>query len=418
MRGQLDAILAVCLARPVEALDPAVLDALRLGAYQLVHTRIPPHAAVSATIDTVRAVVRPAAIGLLNAVLRRVSERDLAGWLALIAPSPDADPVGYLAAVTSHPRWVVEGVLDALAGDVEETRRALDANNERPAVHLVARPGRISRDELLAHAGAAAAPGPWSPYAVHLAAGDPAGISAVRDGRVGVQDEGSQLAALALTRPQVDGPDSTWVDMCAGPGGKAALLSGVAAARCSEAEQAANQAPIGLLALERAPHRARLVADALRGASGSHLLAVADARTVLATATADRILVDAPCSGLGALRRRPEARWRRTPDDLNDLGVLQRQLLTAALRATRPGGVVAYVTCSPHPAETTAVVTDALAHASASRPGTALLDAHDALPELPRTGPGPTVQLWPHRHGTDAMFIALLRVGAARPGAT
>ena len=112
----------------------------------------------------------------------------------------------------------------------------------------------------------------------------------------------------------------------------------------------------------------------------------------------DRVLVDAPCTGLGALRRRPEARWRRRPDDVPALATLQRELLAAALRLTRPGGVVAYVTCSPHPAETSAVVA-----------GHELLDARGALPGIEHLGSGPTAQLWPHRHGTDAMFLALVR---------
>jgi 16S rRNA (cytosine967-C5)-methyltransferase len=112
----------------------------------------------------------------------------------------------------------------------------------------------------------------------------------------------------------------------------------------------------------------------------------------------DRVLVDAPCTGLGALRRRPEARWRRRADDLAELTALQRELLAAALRLTRPGGVVAYVTCSPHPAETREVVA-----------GHELLDARPAFPGVPDLGAGPAVQLWPHRHGTDAMFCALIR---------
>jgi 16S rRNA (cytosine967-C5)-methyltransferase len=119
----------------------------------------------------------------------------------------------------------------------------------------------------------------------------------------------------------------------------------------------------------------------------------------------DRVLVDAPCTGLGALRRRPEARWRRQPSDVPGLTALQRELLTAALRHVRPGGVVAYVTCSPHLAETAGVLTAVLR----KHPDVQRLDARDYLPDMPNLGQGPTVQLWPHRHGTDAMFLALLR---------
>ena len=127
-----------------------------------------------------------------------------------------------------------------------------------------------------------------------------------------------------------------------------------------------------------------------------------------AAASADRVLLDAPCTGLGALRRRPEARWRRQPSDVAPLAQLQRELLTSALDVVRPGGVVAYATCSPHRAETVGVL-DAV-RADPTVASTELLDARSVLPAgMPQLGDGPTVQLWPHRQGTDAMFLALLR---------
>jgi 16S rRNA (cytosine967-C5)-methyltransferase len=119
------------------------------------------------------------------------------------------------------------------------------------------------------------------------------------------------------------------------------------------------------------------------------------------------VLLDAPCTGLGALRRRPEVRWRRRPEDVPRLHELQVRLLQAAVRSARPGGVVAYVTCSPHPSETRAVVAAVLR----SEPGLTNLDARAALPGVPDLGEGPDVQLWPHRHGTDGMYLALLRTG-------
>jgi 16S rRNA (cytosine967-C5)-methyltransferase len=152
-----------------------------------------------------------------------------------------------------------------------------------------------------------------------------------------------------------------------------------------------------LTANELRPHRADLVRRAV--APWDVEVRVGDARLLPEIPGGyDRVLVDAPCTGLGALRRRPEARWRRRPDDVPALVALQRELLAAALRLARPGGVVAYVTCSPHPAETRAVVA-----------GHDLLDARPLFPGVPELGPGPTVQLWPHRHGTDAMFCALIR---------
>ncbi|MGH8869367.1 MAG: rRNA cytosine-C5-methyltransferase, partial [Actinomycetes bacterium] len=172
----------------------------------------------------------------------------------------------------------------------------------------------------------------------------------------------------------------------------AALLAGLA-----------EQAGARLLAVERRPHRARLVAQAVAGTAD---VVVADARSpVLQAAAADRVLVDVPCTGLGALRRRPEARWRRVPDDLAALLPLQRALLRSALDAARPGGVVAYVTCSPHLAETTGVLDAVLGE----RRDVERMDARPMLPGVPELGAGPDVRLWPHRHGTDAMYLALLR---------
>ena len=177
-----------------------------------------------------------------------------------------------------------------------------------------------------------------------LESGDPGAIPAVRDGRAGVQDAGSQLVALALARATVDGPDGRWLDLCAGPGGKAALLGALATERGAR-----------LLANERQPHRAKLVASALRATVGD--VVVGDGtRPPWGESTFDRVLVDAPCTGLGALRRRPESRWRRSPDDLRDLVPLQQALLRSALDSVRPGGVVLYATCSPVVEETAGVV--------------------------------------------------------------
>ncbi len=258
--------------------------------------------------------------------------------------------------------------------------------------HLVAWPGRCTRDDLLAAAGGT--PGPYSPYAVRMAGGDPAALDAVRERRAGVQDEGSQLCALALAGAPLDGRDERWLDLCAGPGGKAALLAALAADRGAT-----------LTANELREHRAQLVRTVT--APWRVEVRVGDARTVPPIDGGyDRVLVDAPCTGLGALRRRPEARWRRGPGDVAELAALQRDLLATALRLVRPGGVVAYVTCSPHPAETADVVAAVTGDGAG---GPQLLDARAAFPGVPSLGAGPTVQLWPHRHGTDAMFCALLR---------
>jgi 16S rRNA (cytosine967-C5)-methyltransferase len=385
-KGQLDVILQACVDRPLDQVDPPVLDVLRLGAYQLLRTRIPPHAAVSATVDLARTRLSAGPGAFVNAVLRKVAGQDLDSWLEQLRP---ADPVDAVALDTAHPRWVAQAFRDALGGDLEEARRALAADDLRPEVHLVAR--RMSRDELVRDSGGT--PGPWSSRAVRLdGGGAPGDLAAIRDGRAGVQDEGSQLVALALAAAPLDGPDATWVDLCAGPGGKAALLDAIALERGAR-----------LLAVELQPHRAELVRR-----SGVRAVVTADGRTPpLADGTADRVLLDAPCSGLGALRRRPEARWRRQPSDLPGLTHLQGELLDAGVRLLRPGGVLAYVTCSPHVAETAVPILDVLRR----HPDVGQLDARPLLPGVPELGEGPAVQLWPHRHGTDAMYLAVLRRG-------
>ncbi len=380
-RATYDAVLATCSNRPLGKADPVVLDALRLGTHQLLNMRVPPHAAINTSVDLVRARGKTSATGFVNAVLRKVAAQDLATWLAEVAP--DA------ATRHSHPEWVVEELRRA-AGDAD-LEALLEADNAPPKVTLVARPGRAERAELPGE------PTPYSPYGVVLDGGNPAAVPAVAEGRAGVQDEGSQLVALVTATAPIEGPDRAWLDLCAGPGGKSALLAGLAAERGA-----------GLVAVERQHHRSRLVSRALAGAEGVIGVLTADGTAPpLRPAYFDRVLVDAPCTGLGALRRRPEARWRRRPEDLETLVPLQRLLLSAALELVRPGGLVVYATCSPVLAETADVVTATLK----ARPDVELADAQQLLPEVPDcAGPLPlTLQLWPHRHGTDAMFVAVLR---------
>jgi 16S rRNA (cytosine967-C5)-methyltransferase len=396
-RGTLDAVIASAAERAVDRIDPQARDALRLGAYQLLFTRVPAHAAVSTSVGLVKSVA-PGATGFANAVLRNISTAPLDDWLARVAPKYDDDPTGYLAVTHSHPPWIVRAFGEVLDGDLTEVGLALAEDNEPPPVHLCARPGRIDPVELADLVGGA--PGAFSPYAVYLPGGAPGEVAAVATGAAHVQDEGSQLVTLALVdTPVSEGPAQRWLDLCAGPGGKAALLGGLAA------EQGAH-----VTAVEVAEHRARLVERAVQGMPVT--VVYEDGRAVgtsgdLPAGGFDRVLLDSPCTGLGALRRRPEARWRRQPRDLPALTRLQRELLVAAIAAARPGGVVAYVTCSPHLVETRVSVAEGRRR---SPYPTELLDARSYLPAgMPGLGEGPMVQLWPHRHGTDAMFLALLR---------
>jgi 16S rRNA (cytosine967-C5)-methyltransferase len=383
-QGVLDAVIAEASGRTVTSLDVEVRAVLRIGAYQLLHMRVPTHAGVSTTVEVGKEVAGHRTSGLVNAVMRRISERDWASWVNRVAP---ADVVGRLAFEHAHPEWVARAFLEALGGDVAELERALAA--DRPATHLAARPGAIERDALLRQCGDAATAGPFSPYAVRLAGGDPSRIAAVKDGRARVQDEGSQLVALAMARAPVEGRDQRWLDMCAGPGGKAALLGGLlpAGGRLVAADVHAHRA--GLVQAGQAA--TAIVADGTRPAWQAHSF--------------DRVLLDAPCTGLGALRRRPEVRWRRQPADVERLVGLQTALFDAAADAVRPGGVIVYATCSPHLAETRGVVGAGLAR----NPDLEQVDARPLFAGVPELGAGPDVQLWPHRHGTDAMYVALLR---------
>jgi 16S rRNA (cytosine(967)-C(5))-methyltransferase len=389
-RGTYDAVLALCSDRELRRVDAPLLDVLRLGAHQLLATRIPPHAAVATAVELARTVSGPGQAKFANAVLRKVASRDLTAWLEIVAPS-QGDEAKRLSIAYSHPRWIVSALRDAVGRD--EIEALLAADNDRPRVTLVARPGRAELSELL-DAGAEQAP--YSPYAAVLPEGDPAGIKAVREGRAAVQDEASQLVALALAAAPLEGRDARWADLCAGPGGKAGLLSALA-----------TQREARLLAADVQPHRAALVARAVDDGAG---VIVADGTApAWKEGSFDRVLVDVPCTGLGALRRRPEARWRRGPEAVAELGPLQRGLLESALASVRPGGVVAYVTCSPHLAETRVVVDDVLRAREDVERLNAPAILTDVAPALEGVGEGPYAQFWPHRHATDAMFLALLR---------
>jgi len=395
--GTYDAIIAEAARRDVGQIDPGVLDALRLGVHQLVSMRIPSHAAVNETVRQVRAAAGPAPAKFANAVLRRVSERSGEQWyvrLDEIARSDDER----LALRHAHPVWVIRAFRRALAaeGRADELTALLEADNAAPGVTMAALPG-------LAEIPEGRTPTASSPIGFRLGGGDPAPVVAAADGRIRVQDEGSQLAALALTRAAPPRPGERWLDLCAGPGGKTAVLAAEALAH-----------GVLLEANEVSPARAGLVRDSVAGVPLDVPVSEEDGRTRAGRGRYDRILVDAPCTGLGALRRRPEARWRKTAADVPELAALQGDLLRAAVDALAPGGIVAYVTCSPHLAETAAIVADVRRSV-----GEAVeeLDARSVVASVSRGPvdlPEPTdgsgrAQLWPHRHGTDAMSISLLR---------
>ena len=405
-KGRHDAILAECVDRPLDTLQPELLNTLRLGVHQLHNMRVGDHAAVSETVELAGQTVNKGAAGFANAVLRRVARGGTAeDWLDHLVtsgslPTLESDPVAHLSVSTSHPEWIVRGVHDALTASQPErtwadTATELLADNTAGAVTLVSRTtDRAELMDRLTGQGVSARPGQLSRLAVRVDAVNPGALPEVATGAAGVQDEGSQVVALVLADAALDGPDARWLDMCAGPGGKAALLAGQAAERGG-----------ALTAVELHAHRGDLVKASLRPIRGRHEVLVADATTDDIGTGYDRVLVDAPCTGLGALRRRPEARWRRTPGDLAELTALQRRLLARALEVVRPGGLVLYVTCSPHLAETEAVVADV------QRLGGRVVPIGEC-PELdlpPGSIAGPHLRLWPAEHDTDGMFAALIR---------
>ncbi|WP_137843612.1 transcription antitermination factor NusB [Microbacterium sp. 2FI] len=398
-QGTYDAVIAIAADRGISEIDPAVLDALRLGVHQLLSTRVASHAAVNESVELARAAGGRGAAGFANAVLRRVSRDTPGEWMTRIAQTARSDDE-QLGLLFSHPVWVVRALRRALAAEhrADELEALLTADNAAPRVTMIALPG-------LAEVPADARRTPFSPYGFRLAGGDPESIIRESGGLIRVQDEGSQLAALALTHALPVTAGERWLDLCAGPGGKTAVLAAEALAHGARLE-----------ANEISPARAGLVRRAIEGVPLEVPVSEQDGRVRAEESpeTYDRILVDAPCTGLGALRRRPEARWRKAPSDVPELTQLQRELLNAAVGALKPGGVVAYVTCSPHLGETAGVVADvrrewgaALEELSARDVIASVSESDPALPaQTDGTG---RAQLWPHRHNTDAMSITLLR---------
>ena len=388
-QGQLDRIIAKAAGRSPAKIDAEALDVLRLGAYQLLYTRVAQHAAVDTTVELAKREGLIRAAGFINAVMHKITAHDLAGWTQILQEGI-TDPFERMAIGTAHPEWIVRAFANALGKDAAELPQLLAADDARPKVHLAARPGAITAEELALITGGDEAE--LSPYAVHLPSGSPGDLEPVKEHLAAVQDEGSQLVALAAANMPLEGEDSgRWLDLCAGPGGKATMLGALADIAGAE-----------VTAIEVAAHRAKLVEGATDGLPVR--VKVADGRKPGLEPGFDRVLVDAPCTGLGALRRRPESRWRRSPDDVTELTALQKELLASALELVRPGGVVVYATCSPHLPETVSVVNDAVRRHSAE-----LLDVREGLPEALAGEEGPWVQLWPHRHGTDAMFMCALR---------
>lgn len=390
-----DLIIDEVSSRPVSEIEIGLRNGIRLGVHQLLQMRVPPHAAINETVNLIRQNFGEKVVGFANGVLRRISEKDFADWVAFIE-SKQQSPTAKLSVRYSHPEWIVRALQQSLKSDgIEDSIESLLAVNNIPAlVTLIALPGLSNRKDFLRDGAEVT---PVSPYGFTLASGDPSSLDEIRIGEVRVQDEGSQIAALALGLGKEIESGEQWLDMCAGPGGKAALLA--AMAKNSGAKLTAN---------ELQPHRLELVKKALRPFPEVTLTG-SDGRTIggLHPNHFDRILLDAPCTGLGALRRRPEARWRKSAEDLKELSELQYGLFESAYAALKPGGLLLYVTCSPHLSETTALISKA-----AKNMDLQVLDLSKMLNDEYFDGALPvnrkTVQLYTHRDGTDCMFMALV----------
>ena len=382
MQGRHDYILSQVFDRPIDEVDSGIVDICRLGVHQLFEMRVATHAAVSATVELARKAIGESKASYVNAILRKVSAEELSHWLS---PAQEIiDDISRLAIIHSHPEWIVSAYFDLLK-DLHKVEAELIANNTPAQPTLVSWPGLSTQEDLIELGGVATT---YSPYGAKVDS-PPASIDLIRHRLAGVQDEGSQLVATVFATAA--GGDS-WLDLCAGPGGKAALLSSIA-----------SQRNIAFTANEFSQARADLVKKVVHGAR----VWCGDGRDIASHAEMfDAVLVDAPCTGLGALRRRPEVRWRRTLSDLRELTLLQRELIDSAISVMRPGAILGYATCSPHLAETTVQVLDIIK----KHPEVEQVDVAQFLPQnLTDAVRAGSMSLWTHKHGTDAMFLSLFR---------
>ena len=383
MQGRHDYILSQVSDRPWSEVDPGIVDICRLGVHQLFEMRVATHAAVSATVELARKVIGESKASFVNALLRKVSAQSLDQWLAPL--NEVSDPVTSLAIRYSHPEWIVSAYYDLLK-DFAEVEKELAANNVPAMPTLVSWPGQSTQSELV-ELGAVATM--FSPYGARFD-GAPGSLELIRHRKAGVQDEGSQLVADVFMKFAES--SHSILDLCAGPGGKAALISHISDVEGKE-----------FTANEISEARASLVKKVV----GRFPVLVGDGRLIANQPQRfDAILADVPCTGLGALRRRPEVRWRRTLQDLRALTELQRELSQAAISVLNPGGIFGYATCSPHFAETSAQVQQILKN----HPELEQLDISEHLPKnLLDATRGLSLSLWTGRHETDSMFLAIFR---------
>ena len=383
MQGRHDYILAQVSDRPWSEVDEGIVDICRLGVHQLFEMRVATHAAVSATVELARKVIGESKASFVNAILRKVSAQTLEEWLAPVDVM--SDPVARLSIRYSHPEWIVSAYFDLLK-DYERVESELAANNVPAMPTLVSWPGASTQDQLVELGGVATQ---YSPYGAKFD-GAPGSLEVIRHRQAGVQDEGSQLVAHIFS--QATQSAATVLDLCAGPGGKAALISHICDLEGRE-----------FVANEVSEARALLVKNVV----GKFPVWVGDGREIASHEKSfEAIIADVPCTGLGALRRRPEVRWRRTVQDLRALTELQRELASASISVLSVGGIFGYATCSPHFAETFGQVKMILK----DHPGLEQIDVTPFIPtQLEGAVRDKSMALWTSVHDTDSMFLALFK---------
>ena len=334
MRGAIDYQIAARATRPLDKLDAAVLRVLRLSAFQLLYqSRVPAPAIINDAVELTRRAGKSSAAGLVNAVLRKLSrERDQLTW-------PDD-----LAVVHSHPRWLIDRWMDRYGGDA--TAAWLAFNNRAPSLCLTANRTQLSREELakeLAAAGVATEPTARARNGLHVIEGHPLQLDAFKNGRFIVQDEASQLIAELVDAKA----GARILDLCASPGGKTLTLS-------------ATTGPAGrVIACDVRPHRVRILSRTVRRCRLANVQVMhiqGDGPLPFRDASFDAILIDAPCSGLGTVRRDPDIKWRRSAADLPRFAAAQQDLLSRAADLVAPAGMLVYSTCSSEPEENAHVV--------------------------------------------------------------
>jgi 16S rRNA (cytosine967-C5)-methyltransferase len=373
---RIDDLLGRVVKRPINRLDPPVRAALRLGAYQLLHDT-PAHAAVGETVDAVGAR-SPRARGFVNANLRALTR----------LPRPWPEPTDEAVAL-SYPDWLVERLTEELGADAAHD--ALVAMNQPAAVTLRPDPRQVTAAALadeLRDAGADVDSGRLVRDAVLVrGVGDPGRLPAVRDGRATPQDQGSQAVVAALA----PAPGERIADLAAAPGGKATAI----------AERVGNEGSV--VALDIDAGRVRMIDGARHRIGLPHLFpVVGDGRAPpFVPGAFDRVLLDAPCTGIGVLRRRADARWRLAPDTIDELAALQRALLAAAAPLVRPGGVLVYSVCTLTNAETLAI-DEWAAHALSEL-------APLPPPGAPWRPHGRGALLLPQAADTDGMYVLALQ---------